>query len=82
MSTIHRNLGLSTKDTKISKVLDKPMVRKCGPMAANTKESGLMGKLVDKVVFGTRTVTNMKDSGKTIKQTATDCICTQMVPSI
>jgi hypothetical protein len=82
MSTIHPNLALFTKDTKINKVLGRPMEHKCGLMAANMKESGLMGKLVVKGVFGTRTVINMKDSGKTIRQTATDCICTQMVPSI
>ena len=40
-----------------------------------------MGRLAAKVVFGTRTVTNMKDSGEMTKLMVTACIYTRMVPN-
>ena len=57
------------------------MAFKYGQTAANTKESGRMGKHVVKGSFGTLTETNMRVSGKMTKLTGMVYICIQMEPN-
>ena len=66
----------SGKATCVTVTVNRP-----GLMEPNMQVNGDLIKLMEKVLFGTLQVINMKDNGRMIKHTATEFTLTQMEPS-